>query len=205
MTPRRLTSEQKLFVVRRLSIYETPAEVIAAFKAVYGWAPSNQSLASYDPDCVNGRRDLGPELTKVFEDTRKEFRANGERIAIAQRAFRLTCLDRMVRKAEQAGDLRTAADILAQAAKEVGDVYTNLQRMGGPQGQPLPSNGTVLLIPDNGRNDDPDAASEKREARAMELLERAATRMHAQAPAVASSQESLPLPVRVTVRRNGAS
>lgn len=120
----RLTNEQKLFILQKLACFESPKSVIEALKDEYGVTITHQGLQNYDPDKVNGR-DLSPKFVEFFNETRKRFRENLTSIPIANKAFRLQALDRMARAAEEKRNAPLAAALHEQAAKEVGDAYTN--------------------------------------------------------------------------------
>jgi hypothetical protein len=61
----------------------------------------------------------------MFHDARKRFREETVEIPIANRAYRLRALGRMAEKAENMKNMALTAQLLEQAAKEVGDVYVN--------------------------------------------------------------------------------
>lgn len=46
-------------------------------------------------------------------------------------------LDRMARQMESEGNVAMAAQLLEQAAKEMGDAYTNRRQLSGPHGEPI--------------------------------------------------------------------
>lgn len=123
----RLKLEQKVFIVQRLACFESPAVIIKAVKEEYGITINAQQLQAYDPSKVNGQA-LSKSLRKLFEDTRKLFTEDISSIPIANKAVRLQTLQRMVNAAEERKNLPFAAQLLEQAAKEVGDAYTNRQK-----------------------------------------------------------------------------
>ncbi|KIC21722.1 hypothetical protein, partial [Leisingera sp. ANG-Vp] len=53
------------------------------------------------------------------------------------RAVRLRTLQRMAEKAETMGNTVLAKGLLEQAAKEVGNAYTNRRELSGPKGGPM--------------------------------------------------------------------
>ena len=68
---------------------------------------------------------------ELYEATRKAFVAETISIPIAHRAYRVRELGELYNKAKKAGDLPVAASFLEQAAKEMGNVFTNVSRSGG--------------------------------------------------------------------------
>lgn len=120
----KLTEEQKLFVVQRLALFETPKEVIKALKDEYNYDISYQALQAYDPTKVNGAT-LAKRLKAFFFDTRKKFLDDLTAIPIANKAYRLKVLDRLAKDNKSP---QLIAQVLEQAAKEVGEAYTNKQK-----------------------------------------------------------------------------
>ncbi|MEP8995491.1 DUF2280 domain-containing protein, partial [Enterobacter hormaechei] len=57
-------------------------------------------------------------------------------IPIANKAYRLRALDRMMNNAEKMRNIALATEIIEQAAKECGDAYTNKHKFehSGPNG-----------------------------------------------------------------------
>jgi hypothetical protein len=189
MPSRRLTSEQQTFIVTRLATFDAPAEVRDAFKAEYGIELTLQALASYDPTVVAGARDLSDKLKALFAEARATFLKDVVSIPIASSAYRLRQLDAMARAAKARKNYPLAAQLLEQASKETGGMFTNLRKYAGPHGEPLPPMGAILRIPDNGR-DLPMALSEEDRIEGIrELLERAFERMASEDPEFAQALE----------------
>lgn len=121
-----LSNEVKAFIVQALACFDTPSQVAAAVREEFGLEVTRQKCEAYDPTKRAGR-DLAKRWVTLFEDTRKRFREETAEIPIANRAFRLRVLGRMVVKAENMKNMALTAQLLEQAAKEVGDVYVNRQ------------------------------------------------------------------------------
>jgi hypothetical protein len=152
MKQRRLTPEQKLFIVTRLAAFQEPGVVRDALLRDYGFEVSLQSLTSYDPTSATGARDLSAKLKKIFEHTRAAFLKEIEAIPITHMAYRLQMLGKMERAAFARKNYPLVTQLLEQAAKETGGMYTNVRKHAGPHGEPLPPTGVVICIPDNGRD-----------------------------------------------------
>jgi hypothetical protein len=152
MAATRLTDEQQGFVVQSLACFDTPAAVAKAIKTEFGLTFSSQAIEAYDPTKAAGRR-LAERWRLLFEETRKAFLEDTAQIAISHRAVRLRALQRMAEKAEGQGNLVLAASLMEQAAKEVGDSYTNRRELTGKGGKDLPAAGAVAIfqLPENGR------------------------------------------------------
>jgi hypothetical protein len=119
-----LSSEVKAFVVQALACFDTPSQVAESVQREFGLSISRQQIESHDPTKVSGRG-LAPKWKQLFEDTRKRFREEAAEIPIANRAYRLRTLGRLAEKAESMKNMALTAQLLEQAAKEVGDVYVN--------------------------------------------------------------------------------
>lgn len=119
-----LKNEVKAFIVQALACFDTPSHVAAAVREEFGLEVSRQQCEAHDPTKRAGR-DLAKRWRVLFEDTRKRFREETAEIPIANRAYRLRALGRIAEKAEGMRNLSLAAQLLEQAAKEVGDVYVN--------------------------------------------------------------------------------
>ncbi|UPF01759.1 DUF2280 domain-containing protein [Pseudomonas mosselii] len=119
-----LSNEVKAFIVQALACFDTPSQVAAAVREEFGIEVTRQQCESHDPTKRSGK-DLAKRWVTLFEDTRARFREETAEIPIANRAYRLRALGRMVEKVEGMRNYGLALQILEQAAKEVGDVYVN--------------------------------------------------------------------------------
>lgn len=130
----------KLFVVGRLACYDSPTEVMKALKEEHGIEATRSQVQAYDPTTAQGSR-LSPKLTEIFETTRAKFLADTTSIPIANKAVRLRMLQRAADAAAGRGNHQLMSTLLEQAAKEVGDAFTNRQKIdhGGAVGSvPIP-------------------------------------------------------------------
>ncbi|MDX0615144.1 DUF2280 domain-containing protein [Sinorhizobium medicae] len=119
-----LKDEVKTFIVQSLACFDTPSVVVDAVRKEYGATITRQSVEGYDPTKKAGTN-LAEKWRLLFEETRKTFLEDTASIAISHRAVRLRALQRMAEKAETQGNMVLAASLMEQAAKEVGDSYTN--------------------------------------------------------------------------------
>lgn len=119
-----LSNEVKAFIVQALACFDTPTQVASAVREEFGLEVTRQKCEAHDPTKYAGR-DLAKRWVALFEDTRKRFREETAEIPIANRAYRLRALGRMAVKAENMKNMALTAQLLEQAAKEVGDVYVN--------------------------------------------------------------------------------
>ncbi|MBF8729768.1 DUF2280 domain-containing protein [Pseudomonas guariconensis] len=121
-----LTSDVKAFIVQALACFDTPTQVSQAVKQEFDIDVTRQQVEQHDPTKRAGAN-LAAKWRTLFEDTRKRFREETSEIPIANRSFRLRVLGRMAEKAENMKNMALTAQLLEQAAKEVGDVYVNRQ------------------------------------------------------------------------------
>ncbi|MEQ9888845.1 DUF2280 domain-containing protein [Pectobacterium zantedeschiae] len=132
-----LSPEVKAFIVQALACFDTPTMVMGQVKQEFGLSLTIQQVSSYDPTKAIAKN-LGQKWVELFNSTRTRFQNEISDIPIANKAYRLRVLDRMTTKAESMKNMALAASLMEQAAKEVGDAYTNRQKVehtgkdGGP-------------------------------------------------------------------------
>lgn len=169
-----LSKDVQTYIVRGLACYETPSEVARAVNKEFGIEVSRQTVETYDPTKVAGSR-RAKKWQSMFDQAREAFLHDVASVPIAQKAFRLRALQRMLDKCETSGNLKMAAELLEQAAKEVGGMFTNRYELSAPRDSawgkgrtlddfyndiPEPSyrlvQPAVFALPDNGRGDRPE-------------------------------------------------
>ncbi|MDD0971623.1 DUF2280 domain-containing protein [Pseudomonas aphyarum] len=121
-----LKNDVKAFIVQALACFDTPTLVSQNVKQEFDIDVTRQQVEQHDPTKRAGAN-LAAKWRTLFEDTRKRFREETAEIPIANRAYRLRTLGRMAEKAENMKNMALTAQLLEQAAKEVGDVYVNRQ------------------------------------------------------------------------------
>ena len=119
-----LNNDVKAFIVQALACFDTPTQVVEAVQKEFSITVTRQQVETHDPTKYSGKG-LAKRWVTLFEDTRKRFREETADIPIANRAYRLRTLGRIAEKAENMRNLALTAQLLEQAAKEVGDVYVN--------------------------------------------------------------------------------
>ncbi|HAT2747127.1 DUF2280 domain-containing protein [Citrobacter farmeri] len=150
-----LKGEVKAFIVQSLACFDTPSQVVEAVKKEFGITIPRQQVESHDPTKANGRG-LAKKWVELFHETRKRFQTELSDIPIANKAYRLRALDRMMTRAEGMKNMALAASLMEQAAKEVGDAYSNKQKVEhtSPDGSMSPRPTTIRLVgvdPANGK------------------------------------------------------
>ncbi|WP_122424672.1 DUF2280 domain-containing protein [Pseudomonas viridiflava] len=117
-----LTPEIKTFIVQSLACFDSPSQVADAVRANFGVTISRQQVEIHDPT-KRSSKGLAKRWVTLFEDTRANFREKMVEVPVANRAYRLRALGRMLEEAEARGHIAQALKLLEQAAKECGDLY----------------------------------------------------------------------------------
>lgn len=117
-----LSSAHKTLIVQRLATFVADKEIIEELRTL-GVDVTYAQIAYYNPKTAGSK--LGKEWVELFNATRAQFTKDTSAIAIANKAYRLTRLDAMARAAEAKKNYPLAASLHEQAAKEVGEAYTN--------------------------------------------------------------------------------
>ncbi len=150
-----LKGEVKAFIVQSLACFDTPSQVVEAVKKEFGLTITRQQVESHDPTKANGKG-LAQKWVGMFNTTRDRFQSEISDIPIANKAYRLRTLDRMATSTEKMKNFALTAQLIEQAAKEVGDAYTNRQKVEhtSPDGSMTPKPTTIRLVgvePTNGK------------------------------------------------------
>lgn len=147
MADKKLTPDEKAYIVQCLACFDTPSTVADAVKKEFNKTVSRQLVESHDPTKKAGVN-LAEKWKALFEETRKAFLEDTAEIAISHRAVRLRALQRMAEKAETQGNMVLAASLYEQAAKEVGEAYTNRRMLDHTSSDgsmtPAPTSAAVL-------------------------------------------------------------
>ncbi|EPL2474549.1 TPA: DUF2280 domain-containing protein [Klebsiella pneumoniae] len=130
-----LKPEVRAFIVQELACFDTPSQIVESVQKEFKVQVTRQQVASHDPTKVAGKG-LAQKWVDLFNRTRDRFLNEISDIPIANKAYRLRVLQRMSTTAEGMKNLGMTAQLLEQAAKEVGDAYTNKHKFehSGPNG-----------------------------------------------------------------------
>jgi hypothetical protein len=118
-----LSNEQKAWIVGAFARFDGVAEVCRSFKDEFGLELPKPHALAYNPDGTKYRG--APKWHDLFERERETFLDNVSAIGIANKSFRLQSLDKLCAIAMERRNIKLAAEILEQAAKEMGEVFTN--------------------------------------------------------------------------------
>jgi len=130
-----LKPDVKAFIIQAVACFDTPSQVVESVQKEFGIHVTRQQVESHDPTKVSGKA-LAKKWVELFHATRDRFQNEISDIPIANKAYRLRALDRMATKTEGMKNFALASQIIEQAAKEVGDAYTNKHKFehSGPNG-----------------------------------------------------------------------
>ncbi|EIX9131065.1 TPA: DUF2280 domain-containing protein [Klebsiella pneumoniae] len=123
-----LKPEVRAFIVQELACFDTPSQIVESVQKEFKVQVTRQQVASHDPTKVAGKG-LAQKWVDLFNRTRDRFLNEISDIPIANKAYRLRALDRMMTKAESMRNMALAASLMEQAAKECGDAYTNKHKV----------------------------------------------------------------------------
>lgn len=126
----KLTDDQRAFVVQQLAMFDAPSIVAKAVKDEFGVNISPQAMEFYDPNKRMGAK-LAEKWKTLFVTTREAFLKDTAEIGISHRVVRLRALQRMAAVAEKQGNISLAASLHEQAAKEMGNAFTNARVLSG--------------------------------------------------------------------------
>lgn len=119
-----LKPEQKHFIVQRLACFDTPAQCVEAVKEEFGIDILPQQVHCYHPERRQGKS-ISKELKALFYETREKYRENTIDIPIANKTWRVQKLNDMAATAVKKGNMVLASQLIEQAAKEMGEAYSN--------------------------------------------------------------------------------
>lgn len=126
----KLTDVARAFVVQQLAMFDAPSIVVASVKQEFGITVSAQAVEFYDPTKRAGEK-CHEKWKSLFRETRAAFIESTAQIGISHKAVRLRTLQRLAEKAEKQGAVTIVAQLNEQAAKEMGNAYTNTRVLAG--------------------------------------------------------------------------
>ena len=135
----------KVAIIVGLACFDSISTVAESIKTEFGLKVSPQAIEAHDPTKRAGRK-LAAKWRTLFEMTRKAFIDDTSTIPIAHRATRLRALNRMAELAERRGNMAMASKLLEQAAKEVGNAFTNKIDHQSSDGSMSPKEPTYRLV-----------------------------------------------------------
>ena len=124
----KLTDDQKQAIVVHLAQFRSHSETAKLVSEEFGVAVDRFQVRGYDPTsmrCVSSDR-----WRELFRTTRRASESDLAAIPISHPAYRLNILQRLLDRAVSSGNSVLAANLLKQAAKEMGGMYNSSRNTG---------------------------------------------------------------------------
>lgn len=157
-----LKPEIKAFIVQSVACFDTPSQVVESVLKEFGIQITRQQVEQNDPTKISGKG-LAQKWVDLFNRTRDRFLNEISDIPIANKAYRLRVLNRMAVNAESMKNIGMTAQLLEQAAKDVGDVYTNKQKVE----QSVVATHNVMPVPSCDNVDEWEKAAQKQQGEVL--------------------------------------
>ncbi|HHQ6537932.1 TPA: DUF2280 domain-containing protein [Serratia fonticola] len=157
-----LKPEVKTFIIQSVACYDTPSQVADAVLKEFGLKITRQQVEQNDPTKISSKG-LAKKWVVMFNATRERFLNETSDIPIANKSYRLRVLDRMAAATEKQRNFGMTAQFMEQAAKEMGDVYTNKQRVE----QQVVATHNVIPVPTCDSVEEWEAAAQKQQSEVM--------------------------------------
>lgn len=129
----KLTNALKRRIVQQLAMFVSPSEIQEALRAE-GVTVSAAQVVYYDPKTGS---DLSAMWRGLHAATREQFLKESAHIAISHKSYRLQEIGDLYQRAKGKKNFQLASQLLEQAAKEMGESYTNKRVLTGADGRPL--------------------------------------------------------------------
>jgi hypothetical protein len=157
-----LKSEVKAFIIQSVACYDTPTQVADAVLKEFGIKITRQQVEQNDPTKVSSKG-LAKKWVDLFHSTRERFQTEIADIPIANKAYRLRTLNRMATNTENMRNYALTAQLMEQAAKEMGDVYTNKQKVE----QKLVASHNIMPVPSCSSAEEWEAAAQQQQSEVL--------------------------------------
>lgn len=141
----KLTAPMQLVIVRALACFDTPSEIAALLKREFGVDVTRMQIAKYDPTKASGTK-VSHKFRAVFDAARSAFLTDMREIPISHLSYRLRKLQQVLEKAEERGNTAMVLQLLEQAAKECGGIFTNRRELTGKGGAPIAQDHNVHIV-----------------------------------------------------------
>lgn len=138
----KLTDQVKVYMVTRLACYATLDEVRTGVRELFGIEVSGPQVLYYDATAASTK--LSEHFRQLFRETRERFNREVSEIPIASQSYRLKQLQDLFETDKKRGNTASAREHLEQAAKEIGNLFTNRRELTGKGGGPIEHKDTSL-------------------------------------------------------------
>lgn len=128
----------QVYIVRALASFESPSKVAEMVKEEFGLVVTRQQVAAYDATKTTGRT-MAKRWRELHAVEREKFQKEVMDIPIANQAYRLKQLQDMYSLAIKRKNIVLASQLMEQAAKELGGMFTakRLLEHTGKDGKPI--------------------------------------------------------------------
>lgn len=130
-----LDEKHKVWLVTAYACYKRTGEVREEFAKTFGAEIPEQQARSFNLSAFRSQEEANKgrkgRWWPLYEDARKRFEESLVDVPIASKAYRIRKLDEMFDLAFTRRNFKSAADLLEQAAKEMGDAHSNRRVMAG--------------------------------------------------------------------------
>lgn len=135
-TQRKLTLEQKEFIIDWLASGHSPKVIIKAFTEEFGIPLTHGHVYTYDPTHTFAQQRLSEELLERYHRVREKTLQRAGEIPIAGTVFQFRALQKQYEENEES-DPEVALRALEMAMKLTGGLYSNRRELTGKDGGPL--------------------------------------------------------------------
>lgn len=122
-----LTEDQKRQIVVGFAHFKSPAEIRALMREEHGLELEFRQITTYDPQRANF--EASDKWREIFDIHRNAYLEDVKAIPISSQAYRLNVLQEELTKARKMNNAILAAQLLEQAAKEMGGLLTNARSL----------------------------------------------------------------------------
>lgn len=126
-----LNDEQKTWIVTQWAMMVPIAQILKGFEEQFGAKISANQARDYNPVTARTRGKTVVKWKMLHDHIRHKFLTKIAEIPIANAAVRLHRLEQLCVGAMSKGNAPLAAEIIEQAAKEVGGLFTNKRELEG--------------------------------------------------------------------------
>lgn len=132
-----LKEVHKVFLIARFAGYDTPQQAADALREEFDVEIPRAQAVKYNPE--SDQFGAAKKYISIFEELRERFVSDTSEIAVAQKSYRLRELEHLYAVDKKRGNTMAAAKHLEQAAKEMGEVYSNTSKLQhtGARGGPI--------------------------------------------------------------------
>ena len=145
MAQTRLTHEQRIYVVKRLAAYDTPAVIVRGLKEEFGITVPWGVVQRYHPERGGGAK-LAPCWKVLFRETRKAYLDSTADIGASYQPVRIRWRGEWAQETWGAGQHKVANEILDSVAKDAGESLGNRDKRGHFGLRAMPLTVTINII-----------------------------------------------------------